>query len=172
MANPYVSNTPQNRQNPEQGGKKGAGCVGAVIFVIFLFASVFNDAGGAFFIFIPLLIVAAVVGTIVFVVIKASKAQRTASDSFTRSDGHLCDPGAHKGSSIQDSRGFDAIQEMESGYKLNTAEPNFIRNKYKMRVKKLTPEQLRRKREELHDLLEAGIIESAEYRLKMDEYDD
>ncbi len=192
--NPYANRAQQNNGQPQ---KKGGGCIGVIVFIIIIGASAFSEIGeDALYVFIPLLIAVGVVGAIIFAVTKAVKStqnaqgtqypqnayrpvqnQRPMSNAYPvnparNADAHLCDPGAHKGTTFKETRYFDAIQEMEPGYKQDTSVPPLIKSRFNARIRRLTPEQLRRKREELHDLLNAGIITPSEFRDKMDEYDD
>ncbi len=194
--NPYANRFQQ--QNNNQPQKKGGGCIGVIVFLIIIGASAFSEIGeDALIVFVPLIIAAVVIGAIIFAVTKAVKSTQNAqgtpypqnayrqaqsrqippnnaypTNPVSNSDAHLCDPGEHKGSTIKETRYFDAIQEMEPGYKQDHSVPPLIKSRFNARVRRLTPEQLRRKREELHDLLNAGIITPTEFRDKMDEYDD
>ncbi|MEA4912788.1 MAG: hypothetical protein VB092_09305 [Oscillospiraceae bacterium] len=162
--NQYASYSTQQNE-----GKKGSAWALLVFPIIFL-ASVLPDGFG--FILIPIAI-ALVIFVTVFAAVKAQKRAQGGASAGTiqrTPDGHLCDDNQH---TSREPGAFDAIDEMEAGYRpasATSSTPTVTSASYGARTRRLTPEAFERKRAELHDLLNAGIISHAEYQQKLEEY--
>lgn len=165
-----MNNFQNQPYNNNQQKKKGSGISSLIVIVVFLISLVSKSLGsdsGIGFIFF--LLIAAIFILPIIIIIATTKKNRKNADgsvAMTDSQGHLCDDGAHTGA-IKERGYFDALDEMEHGYK-KSANYTYVPTVIKM--KRLTPEQLSRKREELSDLLSAGIISHEEYSYKLEQY--
>ncbi len=171
--------TGYNRSADDNKGKKSVWAV-LILPLIFL-VSVLDDIGVAF-ILIPIIFT----GVIVFIAIFAARAgKKNAQNTASRygasapvyntpaagKDAHLCDDGQHASEGDQ----FDALAEMEPGYVATRSAAAPIRTavtpaSYSNKTRRLSPEEYAKKRDELRDLRDSGIISQEEYAYKLEEY--
>lgn len=158
-----------NRKNSRRG--RGSSAVWIFVLIAFL-GGIFGDSGLSFYYFLLILLPLAVVGVVIFAVVR-SRRNNDAAPLVPRSvvAGHLCEDGEHGPGSARSAA--EALDEMESGYQAfsQTAAGQAAHESYVYkRIKKMTREEFEKKLEELDSLMDAGMITRAEYAEKRREY--
>ena len=166
---PYAQpTTSQDASKRKRGG--AAAWVWLAVLLGYAFISRVATGGGAYIAIIGVVIV--FIAVIAAVIIRsAKKGGAGVTERRSSQDGHICEsPSEHTAS---ERSAASTLDEMESGYRAysysaaeNSAHESYV---YK-RIKKMTPEEYRKKLEELDSLLEAGMMTREEHTAKKREY--
>lgn len=165
QTNPYTS------QNRRAAARKGGG-IGALVWVAIAFAYVgIGRAARGDVVYLVVLIALIAAALIAFIIIKSLKRGGDAAPRRASQDGHICESPAEHASSERSAA--STLDEMESGYRAysyTAAETSAHESYVYKRIRKMTPEEYRKKLEELDSLLEAGMMTREEFNLKRREY--
>ena len=164
--------TPYTQPNADTSGKKRGGSA-AWVWLVILLAYAFISrvaSGGAYIAIIGVVFV--FIAAVAFVIIRsARKGGAGVTERRASQDGHICESASEHSASERSAA--DTLDEMEAGYRAysysaaeNSAHESYV---YK-RIKKMTPEEYRKKLEELDSLLEAGMMTREEHTAKKREY--